>query len=143
MRMPTVISLLLSLALLASAASLAAPAPSHPILGVWVVTVPDGSCSETYRFRGDGTTHVTSAQEITESTFKVADSPSASGFYKLDEKIVKKNGRKDCLGEVLSNGVKSTHFIHFNPSSTVFIMCFDESFNACIGPFRRVAGQDA
>ncbi len=140
--MHTLTGLLLSLSLLAPAASVAAPAASHPILGIWKVTLPDGSCSETYRFRGDGTSHVTSAAEVSESQFQIADAPSPNGFYKLDETVIKMNGQKDCSGAVMRVGTRSTHFIHFNPSGTLFIMCFDESFDVCLGPFRRVAGQD-
>src|SRR3954469_23866220 len=86
-------ALTLSLALLAGATVHAAPpSADHPILGVWRLTLPDGSCSEIYRFRGDGTTFVTSADEVSESEFDIPAQPSVKGFYKLTDHIVKDNG---------------------------------------------------
>ena len=135
-------------ALIALAGALAAPASpvaplaaSHPILGIWRLTVPDGSCSETYRFRGDGTTLVTSAEEISESIFEIPAEPDAEGFYKMVDTIVKDNGKKDCAGDIMKVGNKSTNFIRFHPSGKVFVMCRATSLEACIGPFRRVPGQ--
>lgn len=139
MRMLT--ALALTLAVLAPVAQAAPPPASHPILGIWKLTLPDGSCSETYRFRGDGTTLVTSAQEVSESRFDIPATPSARGFYKLVDHYVKGNGKQDCSGAVMKPDSSVTHFVHFHPSGTLFVMCAAESFDACIGPFRRVAGQ--
>lgn len=132
----------LSLALIVPWAQAAPLAPSHPILGIWKLTLPDGSCSEIYRFRGDGTTLVTSAEEISESEFTIPAQASPKGFYKLEDKLVKDNGKKDCSGAVMKVGSKVTHYIHFHPSKSLFLMCADESLNVCIGPFRRMQGQD-
>ncbi|WP_229423350.1 hypothetical protein [Massilia frigida] len=139
MRMLT--ALALSLAVLAPATHGAPLAASHPILGIWKLTLPDGSCSETYRFRGDGTTLVISAAEVSESTFDIPAKPSAAGFYKLVDKNVKVNGKPDCSGKVMKTGATGTNFIRFHPSGFLFVMCAAESFDACIGPFRRVAGK--
>jgi hypothetical protein len=35
-----------------------------------------------------------------------------------------------------------THFVHFNPSGSLFLMCAAESLDACIGPFLRMPGQE-
>ena len=140
MHLPTCVAF--CLALLAPHAMAGPPMPSHPILGIWKLTLPDGSCSEIYRFRGDGTTLVTSAQEISESEFSVPAQPSAKGFYKLEDKVVKDNGKKDCAGAVTKIGSKMTHFVHFNPSGSLFLMCAAESLDACIGPFLRMPGQE-
>lgn len=136
------IALALTLALLAPSAMAAPPAANHPILGIWKLTLPDGSCSEIYRFRGDGTSLVTSAEEISESEFNIPAEPSAKGFYKLEDRIVKDNGKKDCSGEIMKIGARVTHFVHFHPSGALFLMCADESLDACIGPFRRMQGQE-
>ena len=138
--MRTLTIAILSLVMAASAHS-APPAASHPILGIWRLTLPDGSCSETYRFRGDGTTLVTSAEEISESEFDIPAKPSAKGFYKLTDRIVKDNGKKDCSGAIMKVGTKATNFIQFHPSGGMFVMCVRESLDACIGPFERVEGQ--
>lgn len=132
----------LSLALLAPAARAAPLSASHPVLGIWKLSLPDGSCSETYRFRGDGTTLVTSAEEISESVFRIPNAPSPRGFYKLDDEVVKDNGKKDCSGSITKIGSKVTHFLLFHPSGALFLMCATESLDACIGPFRRVPGQE-
>jgi hypothetical protein len=125
---------------LAGSAPAAAPSASHPLLGIWVLTLPDGSCSETYRYRGDGTTLVTSAEEISESEFVVAAEPSVNGFYKIDEKVVRDNGKKDCAGAVTKVGTRISRFLLFHPQKTQFLMCRDETLNECIGPFVRKEG---
>src|SRR4051812_47260357 len=103
-------ALVSSLALLAPPLMAAPPVASHPILGIWQLTLPDGSCSEIYRFRGDGTSLVTSAAEVSVSEFNIPAQPSVKGFYRLDDKVVKDNGKKDCSGEVTKIGSKVTHF---------------------------------
>lgn len=143
LRLP--IAVVLSLAALVAggpAAAAAPPAADHPILGIWRLTLPDGSCSETYRFRGDGTTLVTSAEEVSESEFSIPAKPSAKGFYRLDDRLVKDNGKKDCAGQVMKPGSRVTHYVHFHPSGAMFFMCLAESLDACIGPFRRLSGQE-
>lgn len=132
----------LFLALLSAPAMAAPPDASHPLLGIWKLTLPDGSCTEMYRFRGDGTTLVTSAEEISESEFSVPAQPSARGFYKLEDKVIKDNGKKDCAGSITKVGSKVTHFLYFHPSGSLFLMCATESLDACIGPFRRMQGQE-
>ena len=134
--------LMLSLAILAPPLMAAPPVASHPILGIWKLTLPDGSCSEIYRFRGDGTSLVTSNEEVSESEFTSPAEPSAKGFYRLDDRVVKDNGKLDCSGEVTKIGSKVTHFVHFHPSGALFLMCMAESLDACIGPFRRMQGQE-
>ncbi|MFS2082677.1 hypothetical protein ACCD04_11560 [Telluria sp. Tellsp131] len=119
----------------------AAPSAAHPLLGIWILAIPQLGCSETYHFRGDGTTLVKSADEVSESEFTVAEKPSAKGFYKLDDKIVKDNGKQDCSGEIMKPGTRATNYIRFHPSGARFVMCRDETMEACIGPFERMPGQ--
>lgn len=131
----------LLLPFLASAQS--APPANHPIVGIWKLSLPDLGCSETYRFRADGTTLVTSAEEVSESEYRIPAKPSAKGFYRLDDRIVKDNGKKDCAGAIMKPGTKATNFIRFHPSNALFLMCADESMETCIGPFERVQGEEA
>ena len=121
----------------------AAPPADHPILGIWRLSLPDLGCSETYRFRGDGTTLVTSAEEVSESEYQIPAKPSAKGFYRLDDRVVKDNGKKDCAGAIMKPGTRATNYIRFHPSGALFLMCADESMNTCIGPFERVQGEEA
>src|SRR3954470_17181451 len=119
----------------------AAPSASHPLLGIWVLSIPQLGCSETYHFRGDGTTLVKSAQEVSESEFTVAEKPSVKGFYKLEDRVVKDNGKQDCSGEIMQIGTRATNYLRFHPSGARFVMCQDESMQACIGPFERMPAQ--
>jgi hypothetical protein len=112
----------------------AAPSASHPLLGIWVLAIPQFGYSETYHFRGDGTTLVKSAQEVSESEFTVAEKPSVKGFYKLEDRIVKDNGKQDCSGEVMQTGTRATNYLRFHPSCARFVMCWDESMEAASGP---------
>lgn len=121
----------------------AAPPADHPILGIWKLSLPDLGCSETYRFRADGTTLVTSAEEVSESEYRIPAKPSAKGFYRLEDRIVKDNGKKDCAGAIMKPGTTATNFIRFHPSGALFLMCADETMNTCIGPFERVKGEEA
>ena len=139
--MRSLTAIVLSLTVLAPFAMAAPPAADHPILGIWKLTLPDGSCSEIYRFRGDGTTLVTSAEEVSQSEFTIPPRPSAKGFYKLEDRLVKDNGKKDCIGQIMKVGTKATHFVHFHPSGALFLMCAAESLDFCIGPFHRLTGQ--
>jgi hypothetical protein len=135
---------LLAFAAVAATSEAAPPRPTakdHPIIGRWTISLPDGSCDETYTFRADGTTLVTSGDEIAETVYEITAKPSAAGFYKWTDKLVKDNGKKDCSGEITKVGQTTTNFVQFHPSGDVFIMCAQENFDACIGPFKRVHGQ--
>lgn len=142
MRMPAAV---LTGALLMSSlpGAQAAPPAAHPILGIWKLSLPELSCSETYRFRADGTTLVTSAEEVSESEYRIPAKPSAKGFYRLDDRVVKDNGKKDCAGAIMKPGTTATNYIRFHPSGALFLMCADETMNTCIGPFERVRGEEA
>ncbi|MFC5462129.1 hypothetical protein [Massilia niabensis] len=141
--LPTLLLTSFFAALSSAQAAPPAPAANHPILGIWKLSLPDLGCSETYRFRGDGTTLVTSAEEVSESEYSIPDKPSAKGFYKLEDRIVKDNGKKDCSGEIMKVGTRATNFLRFHPSGTLFLMCSDETMQTCIGPFERIEGEEA
>jgi hypothetical protein len=117
-------------------------AVNHPIIGTWRFTVPDGSCAETYRFRPDGTSVVTSGEEIAETEFTIAPKPSAKGFYEWVDTIVKDNGKKDCMGQITDVGRRTTTYVQFDGSAKNLIVCRAESYDACFGPMRRVGGED-
>jgi hypothetical protein len=129
------------LAAAAAPAAAGSPSASHPLLGIWVLSIPQLGCSETYHFRGDGTTLVKSKDEVSESEFTVAEKPSVKGFYKLEDRVVKDNGKQDCSGEVMQIGTRATNYLRFHPSGARFVMCRDESMEACIGPFERMPAQ--
>jgi hypothetical protein len=136
----TIAALVLSLSVSANSQSLRA---DHPIIGSWKITLPDNSCYEVYRIRANGTTFVTSAEDVGESEFTISDQPSSKGFYKWVDKIVKDNGKKDCVGETMVIGDVATKYIRFNPGGNMFLMCDAEDLKTCIGPFVRMKGDDA
>nr|WP_314545249.1 hypothetical protein [uncultured Massilia sp.] len=131
----------LAFCLLSSASHAATPSASHPLLGIWTLTIPQLACSETYHFRGDGTTLVKSASEVSESEFTITEKPSAKGFYKFVDHVVKDNGKEDCAGAITKPGERATNYIRFHPSGARFVMCRDETMEACIGPFERAPAQ--
>jgi hypothetical protein len=122
--------LALALAVLATAAQAAKPRADHPLLGMWEVKLPDGRCTETYQFKPDGSSLVTSA-----------DQPDDEGFYAMHDKLVRDNGKPDCLGEVMAPGHEVDRFILFHPSGKLFLMCEQAALDSCIGPFRRLDGE--
>ena len=115
-------------------------AKDHPIVGRWTYTLPDGSCTETYHFRSDGTSVVTSGDEVAETVFDIAAKPDANGFYKWDDKLVKDNGKKDCAGEVTAVGKVVTNYVLFSPGGDQLIICAEQSLDRCFGPLERAQG---
>src|SRR5437868_6399946 len=95
------------------------PPSNHPILGIWKLSLPQVGCAETYHFRGDGTSLVTSAEEVSESEYQIPAKPSAKGFYKLEDRIVKDNGKKDCAGAITKVGTRATNYLRFHPSGAL------------------------
>jgi hypothetical protein len=141
--------LLLALAL-ASAAAVAAPAaddaPSrpmradHPFLGAWQITRRDDGCGEIYRVDRSGRTLITSADEVAQSRFTMSDQPSAKGYYKWVDTLVKDNGKKDCWGQVTKPGKTTTRYVMMNPAQDRFIVCTAEDGKQCFGPFVKLEG---
>ncbi len=128
-------------AVVAVVPALAAPLRAdHPVVGVWRLELPEQACVETYRIRADGTALITSAEEVAETTFEIADQPDAAGFYRSVNRIVKDNGKRDCSGQVTAPGHAIATFILFHPSGDQFLMCQRADTRACIGPLVRVKG---
>jgi hypothetical protein len=122
-------------------AAAAPPVPNHPLIGVWRLSLDGGRCAEIYRFRSDGTSLVTSAGEVSESAFAIGPRPSSRGFYKLEDRIVKDNGKPDCSGAVMKVGTTATNYLQFHPAGDMFLMCAAETLDICIGPFERIKGE--
>ena len=119
------------------------PLPSsHPLIGSWRIDVPGTNCHEIYNIKADGTMSVTSGAQAADSEFELAFEPSAKGFYKWVDRIVKDNGKPDCMGEIMQVGHVATNYIVLHRSGKEFMMCEEERLATCIGPFRR-QGVDA
>jgi hypothetical protein len=115
------------------------PSEAHPIIGQWTWTREANNCTETYRFRLDGTTSVSSGAEKSDSTYQISDVPSSNGFYKLTDRITKDYGGKDCANDDTdSAGHEATIFVIFHRSGNMLLMCESETLDACFGPLHRV-----
>ena len=115
------------------------PIPSsHPLIGAWKLDVPGTNCHEVYRVREDGTTAVTSGEQVAESVFELDLFPSAKGFFKWVDKITKDNGKPDCMGSVMQVGHVATNYILLHPDGNMFLMCEAEELSTCIGPLIRM-----
>ena len=129
--------LFVSLMLAAAGAGAETLRGDHPLIGTWRITSPNG-CSETYVVRPDGTASINSGEEVAESEVTISDQPSALGFFKLVEKTVKDNGKKDCSGDVTPIGRVSTSYVILHSGKDMFALCEHEDRSACIGPYKRI-----
>jgi hypothetical protein len=127
----------------APAAHAAEIAVDHPFIGTWKLSIAQLNCTETYAFLRDGTSRVTSAEEISESQFEIAEQPSARGYYRWTDTIVRNNGKKDCSGAVTKAGKTITQYVLFHHSRNLFFICQEEKRDTCFGPFVRQRGQAA
>ena len=147
MKTPLLLALALA-SIVASAAPPAANAPSaplradHPFLGAWQLTRQDDDCAEIYRVDRSGHTLITSADEVAQSVFTMSDQPSARGYYKWVDTLVKDNGKKDCWGQITKPGKTSTRYVMMNPAHDRFIVCIAEDGKQCFGPFVKLEGGD-
>lgn len=115
------------------------PVPrGHPLVGLWEIEVPGTSCLETYEVRPDGTMSVSSGSQAVESHFLVSSRPTRLGFYAWVDQVVYDNGLPDCLGGRGEAGQVALNFVWFDRSGREFLLCDDESLDACVGPFRRL-----
>jgi hypothetical protein len=147
MKTPLMLALAMA-SIVAVAAPPAADAPSrplradHPFLGAWQITRRDDDCAEVYRVDRSGRTLITSADEVAQSTFTMSDQPSAKGYYKWVDTLVKDNGKKDCWGQITKPGKTTTRYVLMNPAQDRFIVCAAEDGKQCFGPFVKLEGGD-
>ena len=119
----------------------AATTAAHPLVGTWSWTLPGKTCSETWQYRADGRRLGTSGEEVTQGDYQIAAKPTTTGFYPLTETVTSSNGKRDCSGDLHSEGDESViRFIQFSPKQDQFIVCKAASLEACFGPLKRVPG---
>jgi len=115
-----------------------APLPKdHPLIGRWRIELPQFKCFEEYEVRGDGTRSAIAGQERNESEFVISWTPSAKGYYKWVDRIVRNNGKPDCTGALTPLGDVATNYILLHPDGNRFLLCQAEDVNSCIGPYVR------
>ena len=111
---------------------------AHPLISSWTWTLPGKQCSETLRYRLDGTRSGTSAEEVTLARYEVSDKPSLLGFFRLVETTTESNEKRDCSGDLHKVGAEPmVRFIQFSPKRDQFIVCKSEELKACFGPLKR------
>lgn len=112
-------------------------AAHHPLFGAWKITDKRGTCIETYDFRSNGIAYITSGREVAEVAYNIATAPSAKGFYRWSQKIIRDNGEPDCSGNTMRVGDEFTWFIQFDAAQQTIMICNGESNAACFGPLQR------
>lgn len=139
--MTKTIATLLLTASLAGCANIADLSASHPLYGKWAWTIAKNNCTEVYDFRPNNISVVTSGDEIGESRFTINDKPDLNGFYRLTDVVTKNNGRTGCDGVPGGTPVGDTVtvYIFFHPTKNEMVICQEPSFNACMGPLRRIS----
>ena len=116
---------------------------SHPFIGQWRFDIPQLKCFEEYHVRKDGTRSVVSGEERNESEFALALVPSARGYYRWTDRIVRNNGKPDCSGSLTPVGHVATNYILFHRDRNSFLLCEKEEFETCFGPYVRKKSNDA
>jgi hypothetical protein len=109
--------------------------PDHPVIGTWKFVVPDTQCTEIYDVRADGTSRVTSAEQVIETEFTISPGLNAQGFYKWVDRITHDNGKPDCMGTTGEVGRVVTNYVRIHRTGTKFIVCRKEDLDTCFGPF--------
>lgn len=134
-------ALLIAMAMSTSAAAqdfAKTPLPAtHPLVGLWRIDLPNLKCFEEYELRADGTKSSMSGEERNEAEFMISLTPSAKGFYKWTDKIVKNNGKPDCSGELTEVGHTAVSYVRVHPSGQRFLLCESEDMSSCFAEFYR------
>ncbi len=116
------------------------PGRDHPLVGTWRFDYPDGRCREIYRIRSDGTSTVTSGEQVSETEVDVTPRPDDEGWYRWRDIVRRDNGRPDCSGVVSEVGHEVVNYLRFDPGGTVFVVCARRDPATCFGPFVRLGG---
>lgn len=102
----------------------------HQILGTWYYHV-DG-CIEKWDFLKDGTRMSKSKEERTENSFSISLEPLESGFYKINDEVLKDNGKDSCSGPSSDKtGEIIELFLLFSEDKKSFQVCGYEDISSC------------
>ena len=120
-----------------TAAAATPPAPGHPVIGTWTLSLPGQNCIETYQYRADGTAHTLSAAEQTDGEYEISAQPDAQGTYVMTYTLTRSNGRPDCGGRISAPAPPVT--LYLAPLRGGFLLCFDPGLAHCFGPMVKAA----
>ena len=118
------------------AASAAPLRADHPLLGTWKWTIPTARCTERMTMRQDGTSSVTSGEEVSESAIRISDRPDADGFYEWTDTITRTNGKPDCADGITPVGDVATTYPRLNAAGDQLMLCLAKK-GPCFGPYVR------
>lgn len=112
-----------------------------PLYGKWSWIYTKNNCTEVYDYRSDNTAVIISGEEQAESSFTISDKPDLNGFYLMTDVVTKSNGQTGCDGQLGGTpvGNTATIYITFSPTKDEMVICQEPSFNACVGPIRRIS----
>jgi len=113
----------------------------HPYLGKWMWAY--NGCNEVYENRSNGTSKITSGEEVGESAFTISDEPERSGFYSVTDTVTNSNGKTGCDGTSGGTpvGDVAAFYVFIRPSNEEMLICQDESINQCMGPLKRIVNK--
>lgn len=134
----TIQSIFISLAVTLFCCSFSAYAQIHPIVGKWQWTRDVNKCTEVYDYRPDGSLHVVSGEEVTESIYDISPQSDSNGFYTLNVKTVKTNKGRDCSDGGGGDDQSYTNYIIFHRTQPFHLACYKPSLDQCFGPLRRI-----
>ncbi|HHQ4513227.1 TPA: hypothetical protein ACSPZ9_003635 [Aeromonas hydrophila] len=114
----------------------------HLIIGVWEAHVSGTECYERRNFKNDGISYSHASDQVLTSKYNISSTSSPSGFYTLDEHILTDNGGNDCLGMPMPDMSDYTFYLVFSSSGNELLMCLEEKYDTCIGPYIRVLNRE-
>ena len=116
----------------------AAPHLGTDIVGKWQWVLPGSGCVETVEFFTNGTRHVVSGKERSDSKYVVELTPN-SRLRKLVVTTTKDYGGEDCGGSSEDDtGQTWSRFFDLSPRKDQMILCAIATGDDCIGPYRRL-----
>jgi len=135
-------AILVTVCLLATAASARPPMTGHPIIGTWLLQVSGTTCRETWQFHPDGTTFNASGDERSTSEYEISDRPNSEGYYVLSDIIRATNGKPDCFGKATPIGDRAVNYLLLEPTGE-FIVCSSSSHDSCFATMARSTHPDS
>lgn len=108
------------------------------LVGKWQWKIPKNGCVETMEFFADGTRHVVSGKELSDSTYVIEAVPNSQKL-KLMVTTTRDFGGEDCGGSSDDDtGQTWSSFIEFSPQKDRLLSCGTEADGVCNGPYRRL-----
>ncbi|WP_339012868.1 hypothetical protein [Aeromonas popoffii] len=102
------------------------------VLGVWENKIPGINCHEIRDFRKDGIAYASAANQFLKLKYSISPTPTASGFYKLNESVLSDNRGHDCFDSPMSDIQDYSFYLKFSASQNAFAVCLEENIDTCV-----------